>query len=64
MFTFLQVMAREGGHCPITGRADMSIYNSEVEPDILELAHIINQSLSRGVEVGSQKALQKVGPPP
>ena len=59
-------MTRERGSCPLTGRVDESLADQlqEVEPDSLELAHIISQSISEGIKGVSEEARQKVGPLP
>jgi len=57
-------MVREGGFCPPSGRVDESMWNGQAEPDTLEVAHIISQSLSEGIRGGSEAAHQEVDPLP
>ena len=39
-FTVSQILVREEGLCHFTGRADLSLYSQEAEPDSLEAAYI------------------------
>jgi len=56
-------MTREGGSCPFTGRVDQWLFlqGHAGEPELLELAHIITQSIPKGIEGVSERARQKVG---
>ena len=56
-------MTRENGRCPVSGRVDMDHISEKDDPtkvDSLELAHIISQSISKGIRGGSEEARQKV----
>jgi len=65
-------MTRERSSCPFTGRIDKKRFIKERagDPELLELAHIITQSFSKGteevsiegIEGVSARARQKVGP--
>ena len=54
-------MTREGGLCPLSGKADLSQKVSETGWDLLETTYVINQSLSEGVEGEPEAARWKVG---
>ena len=54
-------MAREEGLCPFTGRADVSLKSRTALPDILNVAHIIGQSVSEGTKWGKEETCKKVG---
>ena len=56
-------MSREKGSCPFTGRVDQWLFlqGQAGEPELLELAHIVTQPFSKGIEGVSERACQKVG---
>lgn len=57
-------MTREKYFCPVTGKVDLSQDDSEAEWELLEIVHIIGQSLLKGNEGGSEAGYWKVGPLP
>ena len=52
-------MVREGYTCPVTKRVDLARYTYDDKPDLLEVARIINQSLSEWIQGGTKEAGQK-----
>ena len=59
-------MFRETGFCPFTGKTDQSLASMihGVDSDVMELAHIVSESLSEGIKGVSEEARQEVGPLP
>lgn len=56
-------MIREGGSCLFTGKVDIPLVvrGQAGEPDVLELAHIIAQSVLEGTKGVPGEARQMVG---
>jgi len=59
-------MTREGSRCPFTGRVDHlqvpEADDEDVLTDVVNVAHIISQSFSEGIEGRSKAAREKVRP--